>query len=422
MTSRGDRSSPPSPALRGATTYIGALPPSPLADRNILQIIPELESGGTERTTLDIAAALAEAGARALVAGEGGQLVSELQAKGGIWLPFPARAKNPLAMMINVRRLANLVRRERVDLVHVRSRACAWVAYGATRLGRRRPFVTTFNGSYADTALFKLRYNSVMARGDAVIVNSRFAAEAVKALYPAAADRLVVIGSGIDLRSFSPAAVAPARVQVLRQAWNVSADERVVLLAARLAPWNGQRVLIEAARLVRQAGGGDVRIILAGESAGRRNYAKELDVQIEASGLKGIVRRIGHCADMPAALLAASVVVVPSLRPESFPRVAVEAQAMGTPVIGSDIGAMSEAILAPPNVTPAARTGWLVPPDDAAALAAALTDALEVGASARDALARRARAHVESAFSAELTNRDTLALYAHLVAQGVPRS
>ena len=420
MTSRTDRSSSHSPALRGGATYIGALPASPLADRNILQIIPELESGGTERTTLDIAAALAGAGARALVAGDGGRLVSELQAKGGIWLPFPARAKNPLAMMINVRRLAKLVRRERVDLVHVRSRACAWVAYGATRLGRR-PFVTTFNGSYADKAVFKLRYNAVMARGDAVIVNSRFAAAAIVALYPAAADRLVVIGSGIDLQAFSPAAVSPARVQVLRQAWNVSPDERVVLLAARLAPWNGQRVLIEAARLVRQAGRGDVRVILAGEPAGRRSYAKELDVQIEACGLKGVVRRIGHCADMPAALLAASVVVVPSLRPESFPRVAIEAQAMGTPVIGSDIGAMSEAILAPPAVASGARTGWLVPPDDAAALAAALTEALGAGASARDALARRARAHVEAAFSAELTNRETLALYARLLSAPLPR-
>lgn len=396
-----------------APSYIGALPASPLADKAILQIIPELEHGGTARSALDVAAALAEGGARALVASEGGRLASDLQAQGGVWLRFPTRAKNPLRMLLNARHLAKLIRREGVDLVHVRSRACAWVAYGATRRNKR-PLVTTFQGTPNATSAFALRYNSVMARGDAVIVNSRFQAAAVAKLYPAIADRLAIIRSGIDLKSFAPGAVPGSRVQALRQAWNVSPDERVVLLAGRLAPWNGQRVLIEAARLLRQTGTADIRIILAGEPAGRRGFAKELDVQIEACDLTGHVRQIGHCADMPAALLAASVVVVPSLRADSFPRVAVEAQAMGTPVIGSDIGAMSEAIVA----TPGTRTGWLVPPDDAAALAQALSEALAAGASAREALARRARAHVERAFSAERSNRDTLALYAALLGQG----
>ncbi len=119
---------------------------------------------------------------------------------------------------------------------------------------------------------------------------------------------------------------------------------------------------------------------------------------------------------MPAAFRAASVVAVPSTKPEAFGRSAVEAQAMGTPVVVSDLGAVPETVLAPPRVPAEARTGWCVPPDDAAALADALGEALALGASARDALAQRARAHVAAAFSLERMEAATLDIYRAVMA------
>src|ERR1700722_14201169 len=92
-----------------------------LAGRTILQVIPRLDAGGAERTTIDVAAALVAAGARALVASEGGRLASELQAVGGLHARFQAATKNPIAMALNVRRLARLIAEERVDIVHARS-------------------------------------------------------------------------------------------------------------------------------------------------------------------------------------------------------------------------------------------------------------------------------------------------------------
>src|ERR687893_1520688 len=145
----------------------------PLAGRTILQIIPELDAGGAERTTVDVAEGLAQAGARALVATEGGRLVGELQAKGGQWVPFPAATKNPAAMLLNVRRLARVCQDEKVALIHARSRAPAWVSLGAAR-ALNLPFVTTYHGSYAARTAIKALYNSVMARADIVIANSHY--------------------------------------------------------------------------------------------------------------------------------------------------------------------------------------------------------------------------------------------------------
>jgi glycosyltransferase involved in cell wall biosynthesis len=213
----------------------------------------------------------------------------------------------------------------------------------------------------------------------------------------------------------APAAAAPDRVQALRKAWGVEPHQRIVLLPGRLTGWKGQRVLIEAARLMRDGGDGETAFILAGDAQGRDGYVRELDQLIAKAGLEGRVRRVGHCTDMPAAMLSAAVVAVPSTEPEAFGRVAVEAQAMGTPVVVSDLGAVPETVLAPPQVAPGERTGWRIPPDDPAALATGLAEALGLRPSARDALARRAREHVERHFSLEAMVSETLDVYCALL-------
>jgi glycosyltransferase involved in cell wall biosynthesis len=395
---------------------LGGQSKHPLAGCTILQIIPELQSGGAERATIDIAAALAAVGARALVASYGGRMVSELQAKGGVWRPFPAKTKNPLAMLLNQRHLADLIREEDVALVHARSRAPAWVAYGATRR-THTPFMTTFHGIYSGTSSFKQKYNSIMAKGDLMIANSAFTCRRIAELYPASAAKIRVIPRGVDLRDFNPHMVDPARVMALRQAWGIAPGQRIVLLAARLSPWKGQMIFIEAARQLIGAGMSEIKFILAGDGRSRDSYVKELDAAIARAGLSGIIKRTGHCADMPAAMLAAALVAVPSTRPEAFGRVAAEAQAMGTPVIVSDLGALPEVVLAPPEVAAEVRTGWRTAPDDPQALAKAMIEALALGAAARDDLGARARSHVLDRFSVARMQSETLDAYAELLAR-----
>lgn len=405
--------------LKPAMVFSSSTPKSgatskPLQGRTILQIIPDLNAGGAERTTVDIAEGLANVGARALVATTGGRLIGELQAKGGIWVPFPAATKNPLAMAANIGRLVRLIRDERVDLVHARSRAPAWVAYAATQV-TKKGFITTYHGAYNGKSVPKMLYNSVMTRGDVVIANSLFTAELIQKVHRIEPSRLRVVHRGTDLEAFSPEKVGPDRVERIRRGWLASPDERIVLLAGRLTPWKGQKVLIRAAAILRDRGYRDIVFILAGDPQGRDAYVAEIDAMISAANLGSIVRRVGHVSDMPAALFASALVAVPSTEPEAFGRVAVEAQAMGVPVIVSNLGAVPETVLAPPQVKPEQRTGWRVEPDDAKALADALAHALDLKASARQALASRARRHVEAQFSLDRMVGDTLDCYIALL-------
>lgn len=387
----------------------------PLAGRTILQIIPALDAGGAERTTIDIAEGIAQAGARSLVATTGGRLVGELQAKGGLWIPFPAATKNPASMALNVGKLAQILRNEKVDLVHARSRAPAWVALAACRL-TGTGFMTTYHGAYSGLSAPKLLYNSVMARGEVVIANSHFTAERIQTQFRIDPTRLRVIHRGTNFEAFAPDKVAPERVEKIRRGWLVAPEERVVLLAARLTAWKGQKVLIRAAHILRERGYRDLVFILAGDPQGRNDYVAEIDRLISENQLGGVVRRVGHVSDMPAALAASALVAVPSTAPEAFGRVAVEAQAMGVPVVVSNLGAVPETVLAPPQVRPDQRTGWRVSPDNPEELADAIAEAIDLMPSAYQQLADRARTHVMARFSLERMVSETLDCYAALIA------
>lgn len=384
---------------------------------SVLQIIPTLVTGGAERTTIDIAAALAARGDRALVVSEGGRhLLDELKSVGGEFVRMPVSWKNPVAMFLNARRIAALIEKEHVDIVHARSRAPAWSALFACRRSGV-PFVTTYHGIYGETNVLKRLYNSVMVRGAAVIANSRYTADLIRTRYQTAPEKIVVIPRGTDLDRFDLKSVDPARRNALRQAWGIGRDKRVVLNLARLTSWKGQRVLIEAAALPPLAGRTDIVFVLAGDAQGRDDYKSELERLIETRGLNGRVKIVGHCDDAPAAFAIADVAVIASTEPEAFGRTAVEAAAMGIPVVATALGATGETVLAPPSVPDAERTGWLVPPGESAALAEAIGEALALSPSERNELGVRARRHSES-FATAAMQQATLALYDRLLSRG----
>ena len=381
----------------------------------ILQIIPRLDTGGAELSTIEITDAIVKAGGRAIVLTDGGRLADEITRLGGELVPFPAGTKNPARIVWNALAIARIIRAEGVDLVHARSRAPAWSALIAARR-TATPFVTTYHGAYSENGRAKNVYNSVMARSDAVIANSGYTAGLIRSRYDTPPERITVIHRGVDGAAFDAQNIGPERVAALRTAWGLTPNERVILQAARLTSWKGQAVLIAAAGLLKTSGQlGNAVVILAGDDQGRTDYSDGLRAQIVALGLGNHVRLVGHVADMPAALAVAYISVIASTEPEAFGRSVTEAASMGTPAIATDLGAPPETMLPHPNVPLHAATGWIVPPGDAAALAQALADALAMSPAMRTAMGQRARTRTLELFSLTAMKRQTLQVYDRLL-------
>ena len=368
----------------------------------VLQVIPRLKIGGAERAVIDISRALNAADMQSLVASQGGDLVPDLLHTKAVHVAMPVASKNPLTMTLNTLRLVRLIRAYRVNIIHVRSRAPAWSALAAARR-TGTPIVTTFHAPYTISSRAKRLYNSVMARGDRVIAVSGYVARHVRTEYGVPEDRLRCIFRGIDMARFDPAAVSVDRITTLADFWNLPDGVPVIMFPGRLTRLKGHRVMIDALKRLRR----DTMCLMVGVAGARPALRREIENGILEAGLEGRVTLIDSCQDMPAAYRLADVVVQPSLVPEGFGRVAVEAQAMGVPVVASDTGATSETVRQ-------GMTGWLTPSGDASALASALDTALNLDAEARIRHAAVARAHAASHFALGNMCSATLEVYREL--------
>ena len=375
----------------------------------LLQVVPELETGGAEQTTLDIARAVVASGGKALVATRGGRMAARLEADGGHLALMPVQSKNPLVMLGNAARLIDIIRREKISLVHARSRAPAFSALWAAH-ATGVPFVATYHGIYNAKTHLKRWYNAVMTRGALIIANSDYTRDHVMAEHGVDPGRIISIPRGVDLARFDPGKVTPARIQALRDLWDLGpADGRTIfVLGGRLTRLKGHLSIIQAAALLKAAGRQDFLILFVGDDQGRTDYRHDVEAAIASAGLGDQVRAVGHCDDMPAAYRLADFALLPSTQPESFGRAAVEPQAMERGVLVSDHGGARETVVE-------GETGWRLAVGDAEAWARGLQTALETTPDRRLAMGQAGAARAKKLYSVEAMCAATMAVYARIL-------
>ena len=366
----------------------------------VLQVLPALTTGGVERSTVEVAEAIVEAGGRALVVSNGGNMVHEIVRVQGEHIEMPVHSKNPFVMYANIGRLVKLIKENHVDVVHVRSRAPAWSAYfAAKRCGK--PLIITFHGTYSVGNFLKRKYNAIMTSGDLIIANSRFIAGHMRRIYGVPVSKIRVIHRGVDLLRFDPKKISAERVVALANKWRLEDGFPVIMLPGRLTRWKGQTVFIEA---IKQLERRDIRCLLVGDAQGRDDYRLELESLVERHGLGEIVRIVDHCDDMPAAYMLTDIVVSASTDPEAFGRVVIEAQSLGRPVIATAHGGAQETVIEN-------ETGWLVPPGDVSALAKMLDKGLSLSPEQRNTLSKKGIENIHNHFSKDTMCTKTLDVY-----------
>lgn len=370
----------------------------------IMQVLPSLEMGGVERGAVEIAVALQQKGMPNIVISAGGKMVPALEKIGVEHITLPVDTKNPIRMWLNAIKIAKIARKKQVGLMHVRSRAPAWsVKWASEKTGI--PFITTFHGFYGlKPRWFKLFYNRVMTQGKKIIAVSDFIAQHIIKEYEVNPNKIVRIHRGADVNYFNPERVSVKQVSDVFNQFQIPLGMPVISLVGRLSGWKGHLVLLKALSMMRNK---EVVCLFIG-SKGGKTLMDEIKRQMDLLPQETRVQIIETCSDMPAAYALSDIVVSASTLPETFGRVAVEAGAMGRIVVATNHGGSCETVID-------GKTGFLVPPNDAKALADKLDMVLEMSASERQKIQEAALQHIRKNFSTEVMAEKTIQLYQTLL-------
>ena len=383
----------------------------------VLVVVPALDAGAADAGAVELVRILASAGFQAIVVSRAGRLVADVTAAGGEFIPLDVSSNNPLLMLRNARKLAQIVRDRRCRVIHAFGRAGAWSAFAAARLCRT-PFVTSCYKGFREQNIFKHFYNGVMARGDHVIASSEQIAELINDRYGTSWNRIAVVSCSIDLDRFDPEKVTRERIDAMRGAWGVKRDTKVILITGRIVRRKGHHIVVKAVKRLKEMGLKDFLCVFVGEDRGRTRYTGELWDLVVSTGTMDVIRMAAPVADMPAAYAAASVIVSAAVQPEGVQRAILEAQAMARPVIVSDLGAGTDVVLTAPAVPESRIAGFRFQSGDDAALAAALLRLFSMPEPNRATIGRRGREWVLGHFNKAVVTEQMLRLYRDIARPG----
>lgn len=370
----------------------------------VLQVLPELETGGVEVGTVEIATELQKQGIKNFVASQGGRMVHELDKIKVGHLTLPLKTKNIFKMRDNAKKLEAFIKENGINIVHARSRAPAWSAYWAAKKAGVH-FMTTFHGTYGLGPWgIKKAYNKIMTYGERIIAISDHIKNHILKHYKTDAGKIRRIHRCADIARFSPKAVTPERMINKLKEYNIAEDKPVLLLPGRVTRWKGQHVLIEALHLMKNQ---NYYCIIAGDSQGRKKYLDYLEKLVRKYKLQDRVGFFGRYNDAPALMMVSNVVLSTAIEPEAFGRISIEGQAMGKIVVASNIGGSVETITD-------GVTGKLYQYNDPRQLAEALDWALSLPESEVKKISKAAIKNVKENFTKEIMCGKTIEVYEEL--------
>lgn len=301
-----------------------------------------------------------------------------------------------------------LVKRLQPDLVHANTTRAALLAL----LARDRsgpPVIAHIRDWVPEGRFSRFVLRTIAGRADEIVANSAYVGRQFDGL--GARRPVLVVHNPVELSRFDPAGADGPGV---RRELGLEPDAVVLSVIATLTPWKGQDDAIAAFAAIDPPGRPPLALLLAGSAkfagAGTQYdnlaYERGLRAQVEEGGLGERVRFLGERADVPDLLAASDLLLMPSWR-EAFGRIAIEAMAMGVPVLATDVGG-------PPEIVEAGVDGLLLPPRQPERWAEALSELVDDPA-LRDRMGAAARERAK-AFATEAHVDRVLELYRDLLA------
>tara|TARA_B110000003_G_scaffold242663_1_gene250646 strand:+ start:27227 stop:28339 length:1113 start_codon:yes stop_codon:yes gene_type:complete len=306
----------------------------------VLQILPELDSGGVERGTLEVGKFLTINGHKSLVISGGGRMRKDLVKEGSKHFQWPI-GKKSLFTFKYVPILARFILKNKVDILHARSRLPAWICFLALKIipiQKRPKFITTFHGPYSVNS-----YSGIMTKGDKVIVISKTIKKYVLKNYKLDPQKVFLNYRGVDSKKF-PYLFKPKKIWIKDWYKNYpeTKDKILLTMPGRITRWKGQEDFIEIIAKLRKKTPNIIGLIVGDVKSNKKNFLNELKVKVGQLGVEKNILFIEHRSDLREIMAMSKIVFSLSKEPEAFGRTTIEALKLGIPVIGYNHGGVGE--------------------------------------------------------------------------------
>ena len=307
----------------------------------VMHLLPSLSSGGVEQVVLELCQGLTEQGIECIVVSAGGPMVAGIEATGARHITRPI-GKKSLLTLLQVGKLARLLKEEKPDILHLHSRVPAWVGHLAVKRlpkAARPKVVSTFHGFHSVNF-----YSGIMARGNKVIAVSRCMKQHILENYPRTAEAdIVVIPNSVDVAQNYPEYTPSAEwFTKWRTDYPELEGKFTVCLPGRITRIKGATHLPPIIGALKACGIPAHAVIVGETKKGKESIRQEIEQEFEQAGLSNDVTWTGHRRDLRDVLCACDVTLSLTLQPESFGKTTLEALALGRPVAGYEHGGVGE--------------------------------------------------------------------------------
>ena len=307
----------------------------------VIQVLPALDAGGVERGTVEFANAMVAQGHESYVISNGGRMVAQLEQQGSVHISLPVHRKSLISLRL-VPKLHQLLIDLKPDIVHVRSRAPAWLIWLAWRklpAASRPHLVSTVHGMYSVNA-----YSAIMTKAEHVIAISDCVHDYITKNYHTPEARITRIYRGLDPSIFSNHDDNATLEAQLLSEFPQFQNKKLIVMPGRLSRWKGQEAFLQVMAKLTEKRSDVHGVIIGAAEDNKQHYLDELKQQCHQLGLDSTITFTGHRSDIQDFYRLAAATCHLSNKAEPFGRTVPEALACGSPVVAFDRGGASESL------------------------------------------------------------------------------
>ena len=305
---------------------------------SLLQLLPALDSGGVEQGTVDLANFIGQSNLGSFVVSKGGKMESQLDRKTTKHITLPANTKNLFYMPFVANKLSKIIHTHNIDIVHVRSRAPAWLLQFINK--KKFISVSTFHNIYGTDNFLKKYYNKSLGKVDHIIAISQYVKSQIINLYGLNENSIDVIHRGIDTEHFNPDNNNQNDIIRFLKKYEIPNDKKIILYPGRLTDWKGQ---INFLQIVENYKDDKLMFYFVGDDK-NKSYHSKLVREIKNKNLSHICKIFGNLSkqDIKIMYFLSDLIISAPLKPEGFGRVISESLAMKKIILSYNFGGAKE--------------------------------------------------------------------------------